>query len=130
MFVLMLGFSSLIGLLGVGVSTRRTAELRDQAVYAVDPVLHQARTTWLGDALADDGSARQLDPVVLDSIEGYPRLRAVATPRVDPEEPWLILAVIRITWREEGEVVGEEFRRVIDGHERYASRIARIRSKR
>ena len=36
MGILALGFSSVVGVMSVGVYTRRTAELRNQAVYAVE----------------------------------------------------------------------------------------------
>lgn len=133
-FLLMLGFSSLVGLMGVGVSTRRTAELRDQAVFAADQVLEQARAAWFDapeEAAADrNGEPAPLPILQLDTIAGYPLLRATVTPVVDPDVPWLVLAVIRVSWFEEGQLVGEEFRRVLEAYESYPSRIARSRSER
>ena len=138
MGILVLGFTSLIGLLGVGVSTRRTAELRNQAVQAVDTILHEVAQRI--SAPPDDdpaGAARLTDPdggddteaIIFDSIPGYERLRAVATVVRDEARPSLLLVVVKITWFEEGVEVGEQFQRVLPGYEPFSRRAARARSK-
>lgn len=142
--ILVLGFTSLIGLLGVGVSTRRTAELRNQAVQAVDAVLFEVRQR-IASAPADGGVAPvagaeqastpeaapapgEAEVIVFDTVPGYDRLKAVATLVRDESHPTLVLVVIKITWLQEGIEVGEEFQRVLPAYEPFSRRAGRARN--
>lgn len=130
MGILMFGITSLIGLLSLGVSTRRTSELRNQAVHAVDQVIHHVQERVLPDQTYDENEIPvPLEPVQLDPVEGYPRLRARVDFRYDDEHPRLVLLDVHLTWMEEGAVVGERFRRVITSYDGFSRRVARARSK-
>lgn len=129
MGILVLGFTTLIGLLSIGVSTRRTAERRNQAVQAVDGVLLAVREKITTAAPPPEGAEGEPELIVLDRVPGHERLRAVATITSDEADPTLLLLEIRISWVEEGTVVGEEFHRVITMNEPFSVRAARARSK-
>jgi hypothetical protein len=129
--ILMFGVTSLIGLFGVGVSLRRTSELRNQAVLAVDQVLQQLGEEVLPRQTHDaNGAPVPLDPVAFDAIEGHPGLRARVEFRYDEAFPRLVLASIDVTWTEEGALVGERFERVLTTYEGFSQRVERARSKR
>jgi hypothetical protein len=131
--ILVLGLSTLIGLMAVGVSTRRTSELRNQAVLAVDAVVREVRARAAGTEPAAAGQQAGAPPaeeqIVFDAVPGYDRLRAVATLVRDDSEPSLLLVVVRLAWIEEGVEVAEEFHRVVPAYESFPERAARARSK-
>lgn len=129
MGILVLGFTTLVGLLSVGVSTRRTAERRNQAVHAVDGVLLAVRDQIATAPPAADDEPADPRQIELDPVPGYERLRAVATIEADEADPSLWLLEIRISWLEEGVEVGEEFHRVITVSESFSVRAGRARSK-
>ena len=130
MGILVFGVTSLVGLLGVGVSTRRTAELKNQAVHAVTAVLQQVRAQLPTQQHAENGELVPLPPMQLDTIAGYPRLKANVTFHYDKDHPTLVLARMRISWLEEGVLVGEEFQRVLDTYEALTARVQRNNDKR
>lgn len=130
MGILVFGITSLIGLLGLGVSTRRTSELRNQSVYAVDEVIHHVREHVLPRQTFDEDDVPvPLEPVTLDPVEGYPRLRARVDFHYDESYPHLVLLDVHLTWLEEGAVVGERFRRVLPSYDGFSRRVGRVRSK-
>ena len=130
--ILVFGLTSLIGLMSVGVSTRRTAELRDRAVQAADGIFHSLETgvfatrSWPGD---DGEEPEPLEPIDVAKIEGSPRLKARVEFSHDDAFPDLVLVEVRIMWLEEGLTVGESFRRVMDHRVPFPARVAQSRSK-
>jgi hypothetical protein len=135
MAILVFGFTALVGVMGAGVATRRTAELRGQAVHAVDAVLSEVRARLApsaappADRRGGDGKGAELtETIELAQIPGYPRLSARVLLQRDAAVPDLALAVVHITWLEGGQQVGEEFRQLIDVRESFPRRIARQRS--
>ena len=123
--ILMFGFSSLIALLSLGVSTRRSAELRNQAVWAVDAVLHDLRHgALLAQEWDEDGTPVPLPPVTVAPIPGYPRLRAEVRFGYDAAEPELVVATIAVQWSEAGTVMAEEFRRLLVNDVPFPRRVA------
>jgi len=130
MGILAFGFSALIGLMNLGVSTRRTAELRNQAVYAVDQVLQTVRDQVLATRQrSENGALISLEPLELATIVGYPRLQARVTFQEDAARPGLVRVTVRIAWLEEGIEVGEEFERVMNTWKSLSRRVAEARSK-
>jgi prepilin-type N-terminal cleavage/methylation domain-containing protein len=125
MGILVFGVTSLVGLLGVGVSTRRTAELKNQAVHAVTQVMQQVRDHLPKQERTEKGDLVPLPPLQIDTIAGYPRLKAHVTFHYDKDHPNLVLARMRISWLEEGIAVGEEFQRVLDTYEALPVRVRR-----
>ncbi len=130
MGILMFGITSLIGLLSLGVSTRRTSELRNQSVHAVDEVIHHVREQVIPLQTFDENDVPvPLEAVTLDPVAGYPRLRARVDFRYDESHPHLVLLDVHLTWMEEGAIVGERFRRVIESYDGFSRRVGRVRSK-
>ena len=132
MGILVFGLTSLMALMAVGVSTRASAELRDRAVLAAARIFEQVEAGDLAD-LPEDAEieeGRPVEPVELDSIPGYPRLRAKITFATDETLPDLVLVTVDVTWLEQGLTVGEKFRRVLDHGVPFPARVGRKRSKR
>lgn len=133
--ILVIGVTSLIGFMGLGVSTRATSEMRGRAIYAVDWVLEDVRTHVLPQQLAaaagadDPEAALEIPQTTYDTIPGYPGLSAVVTPRRDPTLPGLALLEIRIGWHEQGSEVHQTFRRVISEEAPFPARVGRILRK-
>ena len=115
--ILSFGITALIGVLSVGVGTRRGAEMRTQAVLLSDQILHHIQERIFADhPIPQEFSDEQdlaIDPVVVDQIDGFAGLRYSVSFVVDVERPDLVLAIIRVSWRDQGEDVGQEFRRIL-----------------
>ena len=128
--ILVFGLTSLVGLLSVGVSARSTAELRDRAVRAADQVfldLAEEVVVTLPDEVGSDPAAA--GSIEYDPVAGYPRLKAVVTMKRDPAHPRLVLASVRISWKEEGISVGETFSRIMSRAAPFPARVGRMRNQ-
>ncbi len=135
--VLVFGISSLIGVLSVGVGTRRAAEMRGRAVLLAEHVLHDLKEGLMAGkamstavARSDEEVEMTLDPEMVEGVDGYPGMKYRVTFAVDPEDPKLVLATVEITWREQGAQVGQKFRRILVRERPFSQRVANKRSSR
>jgi prepilin-type N-terminal cleavage/methylation domain-containing protein len=134
--ILAFGLTALIGVLSVGVSTRRTAELKSRAALVADAVVQHLQEDVLSDprfgeaAQAAPGKAGDaIAPVVLAQIPGWPELSASIELTRAESDADLLLAEVTISWRERGEAVSERFHRIVAREVPFARRVSLRRSK-
>jgi prepilin-type N-terminal cleavage/methylation domain-containing protein len=133
MLILTFGVTSLLGLMTLGVSTRRSAEQLNRAVYLVDEALQRvqeevfaARPEAGADAPAADAGPAPLAPVRVDRVPGVPGMSYSIEFVADASDPDVVLARIDVRWREQGEVMAEIFHRLLRRQEPFARRVSRI----
>jgi len=126
--ILTLGLTAVVGVMSVGVSTRRGAELRHRAVLAVDQVLLGVATDYFpAQPPAEDGAEPPpLEPLIIDPIPDFPELKARVEFTADPDVPNMVLVSVWVSWLEEGLSVGEKFQRVMDRRAPFFQRVARL----
>lgn len=140
MGILLFGTVSLLGVLGTGVDTHRSAEQHNFAVQLAQRVMQRLEEDTVPKALLAAVAATpaggemvfKLAPV--DSkpadVVGTPGLRYRVEFTQDPEQPHLALAKVRVTWLDQGEAQGVEFQRILVSHVPFPQRIARLREER
>ncbi len=110
MAILVFAVTALAGSLLTGVSMRRGSEMRFRATALVDYVIQEieeevfARSQDPSEPLA--GFAH-VDP------PGYPGMTYTVEFIEDLERPGVVLAKIKVSWRDQGEFIGETFRRIL-----------------
>lgn len=124
--ILVFGATSLVGLLGAGVSSRSSAELRERAARAAEAVLQLYEAQLQAVPSSPGAAPAPPAPVDYDVIPGFPRLCGRVEPVLDEASPRLLLAVVRVTWQEEGGAVAELFHRVVSRAAPFPSRVAAI----
>ncbi|MCC6673274.1 MAG: type II secretion system protein [Planctomycetes bacterium] len=122
--ILAFGMSALIGVLSAGVSGRRNAEAQSRAVALAGHVLFELEERYLRAPRPGDPPPADL---AVDRVDGYPGMRYTVRFVADEEHPELILARVRVQWRQQGEVQSEEFQRILPLHESYSVRVGRLR---
>jgi prepilin-type N-terminal cleavage/methylation domain-containing protein len=129
--ILVFGVTTLIGVLSVGVATRRGAEQRARAALLAEQVLHRIATETLATAPVpeqpDDGL--ELPPLRVDRVDGYPGMKYGVEFVVDPVLPELVLARVTVSWLDQGEDQGQEFQRVIQRTVPFSQRVAARRGR-
>ncbi len=130
--ILVFGVVSLVGLLGVGVATHRSAEQNDRAVRLAERVLHRIeeeivpRAVQLAAASGETLRLPAVDSTTAD-VEGFPGMRYRVEFTLDPETPDLALVRLRVLWLDQGETQAVEFQRILVSHVPFPQRIARLR---
>ena len=131
--ILVFGLTSLLGVLTVGVSTRRSAEQRSRAVLLAEQAIQHIETEVLAKAVLpeeyDEDTDLEIAPVTVTDIDGYPNMKYTVEFEIDPELPELVLARVRVSWREQGENVGQVFHRVLFREAPYSQRVAQRRGR-
>ena len=131
--ILLFGVTTLIGALGVGLDTRRSAEMKGRASALVGHVMHDLEERLFAGTLPEDeGQAGPLAApaqLAVDAVPGYPGLGYRVEFAVDPSEPDLVLATIAIRWQGQGETYTDEYRRILLRQEPFPQRVRRTRSK-
>jgi prepilin-type N-terminal cleavage/methylation domain-containing protein len=130
--ILLFGVTTLIGALGVGLDTRRSAEMKGRASALVGHVLHDLEERLFAGALPADGEPAAQGapaPLVVDQVPGHPGLGYRVEFAVDQDEPDLVLATIAIRWQGQGETFTDEYRRILLRQEPFPQRVRRMRSK-
>ncbi|MAB77974.1 MAG: hypothetical protein CMJ89_01355 [Planctomycetes bacterium] len=89
MFLLLLGMTSILGLLSFGAAMARTAELRSSAAQSIQAVLADLEESLFPLVLDEAGEevAGEPLPIADQPLPGYPNLvySATATPNPDPQ---------------------------------------------
>jgi hypothetical protein len=110
-FILLIGMTSILGLLSFGAAMARTAELRNESAFAIEAILADLQETMFPLETTEDGLEVAGEPVdVVDQpVPGRPELtysaRAVPEPTGDPgqpETPVLYRVDVDIRWSTEG----------------------------
>ncbi len=110
MFVLLIGMTSILGLLSFGAALSRTAQLRGEASYAVEAIIADLEETMFPLEVDADGNELAGEPVdVVDRpVPGRPGLvysaRAYADPAGPAMEggPLLYRVDVEISWSTQG----------------------------
>ena len=126
MGILIMGVTSLIGLLTVAVSTRYRAELRSRAVLIAEQVLHDIEENALG----RDGRDLELYQMVVESVDGFPGMGYTVDFVIDEDHPDLVLAQVRVGWREQGSELEQVFWRLLRREQPFRARVLRLKESR
>jgi len=109
MFILLIGMTSVLGLLTFGAAMARTAELRSESAFAVEAIVADLQETLFPLEVTEDGREVAGEPVdIVDrTVPGRPELtytaRALPEPgSSDAERPALYRVDIEIRWTSEG----------------------------
>ncbi len=136
MGILMFGTVSLLGVLGVGVATHRSAEQHNTAVQLAQRVLQRLEEDVVPRALlvaAAAGPDAEFKLAAVDStpqdVAGCPGMRYRVEFTQDPEQPTLALAKVMVIWLEQGDAQAVAFQRILVSHVPFPQRIARLRGK-
>lgn len=128
--ILMFGITSLIGVMSVGVSTRRTAEQRVRSAYTVDSVVHRIEQELMAaiayDPMAEDDGL-DLPELERQHSEDYGGIQYTVQLSADPDYPELVLATIRVAWLEQGESYAQVYRRLVRRQQPFSQRIEALR---
>lgn len=128
MAILTFGITTLLGVLSVGVGTRRTAEMRGRAVVLADRILHDLQRSTLAehpiptdpDWVAEDLA---IESEVVEVIDGFPGMRYTASYTTDQARPDLVLVTVRVAWNEQGEEQGVELKRILPRQVPFSRRV-------
>ena len=119
MAILVFGLTTLVGVLSVGVDTRRGAERMTRGVELVERIVHRIETEIvpafvLPDADGEVSADALAIPMVTDGrVAGYPLLAYDVTFETDVSMPHMVLARIGVRWREQGVEQSETFYRLL-----------------
>jgi len=137
MAILLFGTVSLLGVLGVGVSTHRSAEQHNQAVQLAQRVLQRLEEDVLPKAMlaaAAEGDGAEFKLAAVDStpadVAGVPGMRYRVEFVQDPAHPTVALATVRVLWLEQGEAEAVDFQRILVSQVPFPQRIARLQDQR
>ena len=125
--ILVMGLTSLIGLFTAAVSTRYSAELRSRAAAVAEEVLRDIQENVLA---RDDGQEAEIPSLGPQPVEGMPAMRYSVDFIIDPQQPDLVMAEVRIGWREQGAELEQVFRRILPREQPFRERVLRLRSSR
>ncbi len=124
MGILVMGVTSTIGLLTVAVSTRYSAELRSRAALVADQVLQDVEENVLA---RDEGRELEIPTMGPVPVEGSFGMSYTVGFTVDPEHPNLVLAEVRVGWREQGAELEQVFRRILPRQQPFRERVLRLK---
>ena len=127
--ILAFGITALIGVLTVGVATRRSSEQKARSVLLAEQVVHHLREQVFATAPPAAGARPPLPTLEDKSLPGFPGTTVSVEFTADPADPELVLAKIAIRWRDQGEVVAEEFQHLLVREEPFSRRVARLQKK-
>lgn len=136
--ILTFGVTSLLGLMTLGVSTRRSAEQVNRAVFLIDQIVQEVRENVFAERPAsddvdpDDQAAKDLllappPPMQVDRVADMPGMSYRVEFTVDPQDPDVVLARIDVRWRQQGEAMAETFHRLLVRNEPFSKRVSRLR---
>jgi hypothetical protein len=100
MFVLLIGMTTILGLLTFGAALSRTASLRAGAANAVEAVMADLEETLFPLVLGPDGLEVAGEPRAIEraSVPGRPGLSYSATATANPEDPLEYRVDVEIFW--------------------------------
>ena len=134
--ILLFGLTAIAGSMMMGVSTRRGTEMRFRAVHMVDHVYRYLQEEYFLEYEADSGP---LPPIGRDkqgnlgedaTIAAYPGMKYTVEFLEEPDQPKVVLARVRISWKEQGEQVAEVFERIMIREQPFSHRISKIKGAR
>lgn len=129
MSILLFGLTAIAGSMMMGASTRRGTEMRLRAVHMIDHVFHFLEEEYMLDHDPETGplpaiGAGNVKPGV---VAGYPGMKYSVRFVPDPDHPEVVLAKVRVSWKEQGESVAESFQRILIREKPFHRRVANLR---
>jgi hypothetical protein len=120
MFILLIGMTSILGLLSFGAAMARTAELRNESAFAVESIVADLQETMFPLVAGPDGSETVGEPIeVVDRpVPGRPALTYSATAAAEPgadagQGPALYRVDIEIRWSSQGATRTKAYRTLL-----------------
>lgn len=133
--VLTFGVTSLIGVFGVGVAERRTAEQRMRAATLADRVLHRVENEYLANApldlttLSAEDLNLEIEPVVDEAASEDPGMKYSVRFTTSLESALTVLVTVEVSWLEQGSNVAQKFHRVVSRTVPFSQRVKQHRSQ-
>lgn len=122
MGILVMGVTSILGLLTFGAALQRTAERRTEVSLVAEQVIADLRATAF--PIHEDGSIG--DPsthIEMNAIAGHPRVSAKVDLKRNPGMVGEYFATIQIEWRERGQTKAQEFRTILQREAPFGRRV-------
>ena len=115
MFVLLIGMTSILGLLSFGAALARTAALRAGAANSIEAVLADLEETLFPLEVDADGVERAGEPLPIEgrAMPGYPGLVYSARATPNPENELEYRVDVEVTWALSGTTRRREFTTVL-----------------
>lgn len=121
MGILVVGVTSVLGLLAFGAALQRTAERRSEVALAAEQVIADLRESF---SLQQDGSVAGPAPGASEHpIPGHPNLRARITLEKNPGLEGEYFATIQIQWMERGTLRSENYRTILEREAPFTERV-------
>ncbi|HKE00188.1 MAG TPA: prepilin-type N-terminal cleavage/methylation domain-containing protein [Planctomycetota bacterium] len=112
MGILVVGVSSILGLLTFGAALQRTAESRNDVALAAAAVIEDLRVNTF--PLSADGVVGAPASMSFErDVPGHPKLTAYVDLRESPDREGEYFATVRIGWKERGKRRAETFRTIL-----------------
>ena len=111
MFVLLIGMTTILGLLSFGAALSRTASLRAGAANAIEAVTADLEETLFPLVVGPDGLEEAGEPRAIEKrpVPGHPGLVYSASATVNPDDPLEYRVDVEITWSAGGAQRSREF---------------------
>lgn len=121
MFILLIGMTSILGLLSFGAALSRTAKLRNESAYAVETIVADLEETFFPLVELEDGTLVVGEPEdILDRpVPGRPGLRYSARAVPDPagaafaDGPLIYRVDVEVSWSNQGSKRSTKFRTIL-----------------
>ena len=123
MAILVFGVTALAGSLLTGVGMRRGSEMRFRATALVDYAIQDIQEKVF--PRCQDPS-EPLAGFTREDPPGYPGMKYTVEFIEDLERPGVVLAKIKVSWRDQGEFIGETFRRILLRCDPFSRRVSAL----
>jgi Tfp pilus assembly protein PilE len=110
MFILLVGMTSILGLLSFGASLTRTAHLRTNAAAAVESVMSDLEETFFPLVNGEAGEPKKIER---REIHGVADVVYSATPVQNPDRPIEYRVDIEMTWTSSGVELEKNFSTIL-----------------
>jgi prepilin-type N-terminal cleavage/methylation domain-containing protein len=121
MGILVVGVTSILGLLVFGAAVERTAERRSEVALAAQQVVADLQSSF---TLSEDGSISDPPSLQMERpVAGHPTLTAKVELKSNPSMPGEYVAWVRIGWLERGQLRFEEFRTILQREAPFSRRV-------
>ena len=110
LMILVFGITAVANSMLTGIGLRRGTEMRFRATALVTQAVHRIQEVEFP-RYADPSES--LQGFTVEDPPGYPGMKYIVEYVTDQEQPGVVLAKIQVSWREQGQNVGETFRRIL-----------------
>lgn len=110
MFILLIGMTSILGLLSFGASLSRTAHLRTNASAAIEAVMSDLQETFFPIVNGEAGEPKKIER---RELHGVPDVVYSATPVQNPDRPLEYRVDIEMSWKSAGVELEKSFSTIL-----------------